>query len=113
MTKFINANPVVVTNVQFRKALMYAMNRQEMVDTIMGGFSEIAHSLLLPTDPEAKQVEPSMVKYDYDPARATQMIEGLGFTRGTDGFFRDAAGQKVLVWEGSANRDGSAFAQPA
>jgi len=33
-----------------------------------------------------------VVKYEYDPRRATSMIEGLGYSKGTDGTYRDGAG---------------------
>jgi len=35
------------------------------------------------------------VRYDYDPRRATQLIEGLGYVKGGDGAFRDPAGQPL------------------
>jgi len=40
--QFINTNPAIITDVRFRKALMYGTNRQEMVDTIMSGLSQVA-----------------------------------------------------------------------
>jgi ABC-type transport system substrate-binding protein len=36
------------------------------------------------------------VKYDYDPRRAAQLIEGLGYVR-RDGIFHDAAGQRLAL----------------
>jgi len=38
-----------------------------------------------------------VVKYDYDPRKATQMIEAMGLARGPDGLFRDERGQRVSV----------------
>jgi len=40
-------------------------------------------------------IEGAIVKYDYDPRRAAQAIESLGYTRGADGFFTDAAGHRI------------------
>ncbi|HZT06820.1 MAG TPA: ABC transporter substrate-binding protein [Chloroflexota bacterium] len=95
--QFIGANPQIITNVQFRKALMAATNRQEMVDTIMGGLSSVAHSNLLPTDAEISEVDSAIVKYQFDPRQATRLIEGLGYTKGNDGLFHDQAGQPLSV----------------
>jgi peptide/nickel transport system substrate-binding protein len=50
-------------------------------------------------DPIYPAVEPQLVKYEYDPRRAAQMIEGLGYTRGADGIFHDASGQRLAVEE--------------
>lgn len=95
--QFLNPNPAIVANVQFRKAMQHSMDRQQMVDTIMGGLSSIAHSQLLPTDREIAEVDSAIVKYEYDPRKAAQMIEGLGYTKGPDGFFRDGSGQRLQV----------------
>ena len=39
----------------------------------------------------------AIVRYDYDPRRAAQLIEGLGYSKGADGFYRDAAGQVLGI----------------
>lgn len=95
--QFINPNPAVILDQRFRRAVFHAIDRQEMVDTIMGGLSTIAHTVILPNEPELKEVEPALVKYDYDPRRAIQIIEGLGHTRDAEGAFRDAAGRRLSV----------------
>ena len=60
--------------VRFRRALMHAMDRQEMVDTIQAGLAEVAHTYLGPDQREYGEVEGSIVRYDYDPRRAAQII---------------------------------------
>jgi peptide/nickel transport system substrate-binding protein len=50
-----------------------------------------------PDSAEYKEIEPSIVKYSYDPRRAAQMVEELGYTKGPDGLFVDSAGQKLVV----------------
>jgi peptide/nickel transport system substrate-binding protein len=83
--------------VRFRRALLHAIDRQQMLDTFMGGQSSITHSFLAPDSAEYKEVESSIVRYDYDPRRAMQMIEGLGYTRGADGMYADASGNRLQV----------------
>lgn len=103
--QFIDPNPAIVANQQFRKAAVHGMNRQEMVDMIMGGLSQVAHIVLLPTDAEMKEVDSALVKYEFDPRRAVTMIEGLGYTRGADGLFRDSGGQKLTVEINATSED--------
>ena len=91
----INANPAVVTEPQFRRALMHATDRQQLVDNLMSGVTSVAHSYVSPDDPDYRDVESRIVRYEFDPRRATPMIEALGYTRGADGVFRDAAGQRL------------------
>jgi peptide/nickel transport system substrate-binding protein len=95
--QFLNPSPSTVANVPFRRAMLHAIDRQALVDSLMGGMVFVAHAMLSPNDPELKEVERSVLRYDHDPARAAQMIEGLGYTRGSDRLFRDPSGQPLSV----------------
>jgi ABC-type transport system substrate-binding protein len=95
--QFIDPSPAIVGDVQFRKALMYATNRQELVDTLQGGMTPVADLFVNPTFPEYNEVKDSVVKYEYDPRRGGQLIEGLGYTKGPDGIYRTAAGDRLAI----------------
>jgi peptide/nickel transport system substrate-binding protein len=95
--QFIDTNPPIVTDARFRRALLHATDRQSMADTFIGPKTAVAHSYVGPDTPGYEVIEPSIIKYAYDPRRAMQMIEGLGYTRGTDGFFLDSANQRLQV----------------
>jgi peptide/nickel transport system substrate-binding protein len=89
--QFVNPSPPVVADHSFRRALLHAMDRQQMSDVLQAGVSPVAHNPLLPNSPEARAVEPSVVRYEHDPGRAMQLIAGLGYARGADGLFRDGS----------------------
>lgn len=89
-------SPPVIAETRFREAVTRAIDRQEMVDSMVPG-SAVAHSIIAPTLPEYAQIERSIVRYEYDPRRATQLIEQLGFTRNPDGFFQEAPGRRLAV----------------
>ena len=95
--QFVNPSPRMLADVNARRALLHATDRQALVDTFMGGMMPVAHSYVSPAQPEFKAVESSIIRYDYDPRRAAQLIEGLGYTRGADGIYRDAAGERLNV----------------
>ncbi|MBM2810292.1 MAG: hypothetical protein HW416_1051, partial [Chloroflexi bacterium] len=95
--QFINPNPAILGNLQFRKALMHALDRQTMADTLQRGQVPIAHTWLGPDSPMYPEIDPTLVKYEYDPRKTSQMVEALGYTRGPDGIFRDASGQRLVV----------------
>ena len=61
----------------------------------MGGFSAVAHSYLNPEDPDYPAIASSVVRYDFDSTRATQMMEELGYRRAADGVLRDSSGQRI------------------
>ena len=92
--QFLTPRPSAVADVRFRRALFLAIDRQEMVDTIQGGLASIAHSHVGPDMMEYPYVERNIVKYEFDPRRAMQMLEALGYTRGPEGY-RDASGQRL------------------
>lgn len=95
--QFINPNPAIQLEPNFRRALLHAADRQEMIDSLVYGLSPVAHSIISPRDAEHPDIERSIVKYSYDPRRAAQLVEGLGYTKGPDGFYRDGAGQVLTV----------------
>lgn len=95
--QFIDPNPAILAEVEFRRAMIHALDRQSMADTFMGGRSFVAHSFLAPNEPEYGALESAIVKYEYDPRRSLQILEGLGYARGGDGALRDRAGQRLVL----------------
>jgi peptide/nickel transport system substrate-binding protein len=93
--QFINPNPAQLSEVSFRRALLHGLDRQQLVDSLQAGLVPVAHSWLSPSRPEHAEVDPSIVKYQYDPTRAAQLLEGLGLRKGADGGLRDPAGQPI------------------
>ncbi len=95
--QFVNADPPTVTNYEFRKALLLSLDRQELADFVFSGQGMIAHSYVGSDTPLYNLVEPSIVKYPYDPRQAAQLLQGLGFTKRDDGFLYDSGGWKLQV----------------
>jgi len=73
------------------------MDRQQMTDALQAGLAPVAHTRIEPGAAEYPIVERAVVRYDYDPARATQMIDALGYVKGPDGIFVGAGGQRLSV----------------
>ncbi|MEA2639498.1 MAG: peptide/nickel transport system substrate-binding protein, partial [Chloroflexota bacterium] len=95
--QFINTNPPIITNVQFRRALLTAIDRQQMVDTLQRGLSPVADSFLSPANPTYDATISAAVRYPYDPQRASQMLADLGYRKDADGGLRDTARQPLAV----------------
>lgn len=97
--QFLYADPPVVLQLSFRRALYHAIDRQQIVDTLLGGLAPPAEDFLLsPNDPPVySSIKGKIVRYPYDPRRAAQLIEELGCTRGPGGLLRNAAGQSIEV----------------
>jgi peptide/nickel transport system substrate-binding protein len=95
--QFIDTYPPIVLDVRFRRALLQAIDRQNLAETFIGPKTTVAHSYVGPDTPGYEVIEPSIIKYAYDPRQAMQTIEALGYRRGTDGFFVDSANQRLQV----------------
>ncbi|MBM2811937.1 MAG: hypothetical protein HW416_2696 [Chloroflexi bacterium] len=96
--QLLTPDPAVVGNVEFRRALLHAIDRKAMADTFERGVSSVADSFLDPNQAQYREIEErNVVHYPYDTRRADQLIVGVGYAKGADGTFRDAIGQKLTV----------------
>lgn len=90
--------PPAVGDPRFRRALLQGVDRQELVDTLMGGLSSVAHiTVINPSQREYQVVERSIVKHEFDPRRAAQTLEEMGLSKGPDGFYRSAGATERLT----------------
>lgn len=87
--------PIIATSTDFKKAMVHALDRQTMADVLQFGLTSVAHSLPSPNEPQYPFVESAAVKYDYDPRKSLQMLEGLGYVKGADGALRDSSGRQL------------------
>ena len=82
---------------EFRHALAYAINRQELVDRILLGYGEVAHSVI----PPAYKFwhNPNVRKYPYDPDKARQILDKLGIVDKNGDGWRDLPNGTTLEIE--------------
>jgi peptide/nickel transport system substrate-binding protein len=80
-------------DVEVRQAMLYALDRQSIVDNILLGFGEVANGsqavLSLAYAPDQIRT-----KYTYDPEKAQQLLDQAGWALGDDGV-REKEGQKL------------------
>jgi peptide/nickel transport system substrate-binding protein len=95
----LNPNPQTILDVDFRRALVHALDRRAMMDSLVDGLTAVADGVIVNPSrtEEFRAAERSIVKYDYDPRRAAQLVEGLGHRKGADGFYRDPSGQRIAL----------------
>jgi peptide/nickel transport system substrate-binding protein len=95
--QFVDPNPPVIANLQFRRALMFATDRQQIVDSLAMGRTRVVSSYIGPNSPEFREVQSSLMEYLYDQRRAHELITSLGYARGADGQYADAAGRPLTL----------------
>ena len=71
----------------------------------MRGSSSIAHTFINPQESDYKDIDAAVVKYDFDPRTAARTLEGLSYTKGSDGIYRDASGPLRVEIRSSATND--------
>jgi peptide/nickel transport system substrate-binding protein len=75
-----NTEVAPLNNVKVRQAIAYAIDRNRIINDLLLGQATIAHSIL----PEESWAYTAGTKYEYDPAKARQLLDEAGF-RDTDG----------------------------
>lgn len=84
-TPFFKETPV-------RQALLYALDRQKLIDTVLNGQGLLAHTPILPGtwahDPDVQQ-------YAFNPERAKQLLDGAGWTDSDGDGVRDREGVQL------------------
>ncbi|MGA7933122.1 MAG: ABC transporter substrate-binding protein [Kovacikia sp.] len=82
-------------NVSFRQAVAYAIDRNKMNNTIYRGLGTLINSTLIPQSPYYLSPEQGLKVYNYDPAKAKQLLLDAGFKYDSRGQLLDAGGNRV------------------
>jgi len=81
------ATPRALLDVRVRRALAHATDRQSLADGLTEGLGSVADTLVLPQVEYFGDADRAVTKYLHDPRRAEQLLNEVGFGRGSDGFF--------------------------
>lgn len=72
----------VTANVEVRRAINLACDRQGIVDEVLGGYGSVAYSI-----GDGMPWASADMRCDYDPDHARELLEAAGWTRGDDGVY--------------------------
>jgi len=70
-----------IKDARVRRALNYAVNKQAIVDYILGGTTRVAHQ---PSAPGLIGYNPDAEPFDYDPEKARELLAEAGYAEGID-----------------------------
>jgi peptide/nickel transport system substrate-binding protein len=92
-------NPVL-KDMRFRQAISWAVDKQKIVATCLGGYAEVGESILVPSTDDA-WTPTAAETFGYDPEKAKQLLDAAGYkdTNG-DGVREDKQGKpiKLRLW---------------
>ncbi len=78
-----------VADVRVRKALYQAMDRDAIVRDLFLGLVEVAHTYVIPGTSGWDEIDRSVTRYPYDPARAAALLTEAGWRRDGDSVLRN------------------------
>jgi len=84
-----NGNPLLL-NPNIRRAFDYALDKQKLVDMVLGGVGDVG-STLVPTSSGKWHLD---IKHEYNPEKAVELLEKEGFTSFT---IEEISGREVKV----------------
>jgi peptide/nickel transport system substrate-binding protein len=90
----INVRSAPLDNVEFRRALFHAVDRQFVRDHIWGGLGALSSG---PVSASTKFHTDDLPAYEFSVDKANALLDGLGTKAGADGVRVDAAGNRITV----------------
>jgi len=87
----LNTRLPQLSDKRVRQAMMFALDRQRIVDELEAGFGTVATSHLAPHNP---YYTADVKQYPYDPEQARAVLEEAGWTVGSDGI-REKDGMRL------------------
>src|SRR5262249_15621393 len=91
----LNQRQPLFRDKRVRQAMMYALNRDAMLQHLLKGIAVKATANLSPAIHQ--YYEPNVKHYDYSPAKAKALLADAGWQPGPDGILTNATGERFSV----------------
>jgi peptide/nickel transport system substrate-binding protein len=90
----LQKNNPILGDLRVRRALLMAIDRETMVQKLFEGKQPVAATWVNPLEPNYSKDAPT---YRYDTAKAKALLAEAGWTSGSDGICRNAAGEALSI----------------
>ncbi len=80
---------------EFRQAVAHAINRERMLNNLYRGLGEVQNSPIYKQSPYYLSPEQGLKVYDYNPEKAKELLQKVGFKYNAQGQLFDADGNRV------------------
>jgi peptide/nickel transport system substrate-binding protein len=88
----VNHDDPLLADRRVRQALLFAIDREAMIRTVLGGYGKVAHTWL---HPQHEGYSARTKRYPFDPARAAALLDEAGYRAGPDGKRRGPGGKPL------------------
>jgi peptide/nickel transport system substrate-binding protein len=82
-------------NARVRTAIAHGMDTPSAIEILTSGKALETFSITHPRSRDYPEVERAIVKHEYNPRRAQQVLDEAGFRKGADGFYTGADGKPI------------------
>ncbi len=79
--------PASLNDLRVRRALAHTIDRDMLNEGLFQGNGQMGHTMVPSTATIYPQVDRTIAHYPYDPRRAEQLMNEVGYTKESDGFF--------------------------
>ncbi len=86
---------------QFRQAIAYAINQNDIVSEGFGGYGQVASASEGLTPPQSVWFDSNQINYSYNPTQSLSLLHSIGFTGGTNGAtlkFANGTAVTLTLW---------------
>lgn len=90
-------------DVRVKRALLHAIDRQAIIDSVVQGYARVATGPISPA--LQAYYHPEVMTYPYDPERAIELLNEAGWTRGSDGVMVKDGERLSFVLDVGRNKD--------
>ncbi|MCC7103712.1 MAG: hypothetical protein IT307_01095, partial [Chloroflexi bacterium] len=89
-----NLRRPLLQDVQVRRAISYAVNRNAIASQILNNLAQPTYSVF---PPSSWVYNPNVPKYEYDPAKAKELLEAAGIKAGPNGLRQTKDGKPIKL----------------
>ncbi len=89
--------PRALLDVRTRRALAHAIDRQALDEGLYNGEGIVTETFLPKTVPYWAEIDRAIAKYPYDQRQTDQMMDEMGYRKGSDGVFVGIDGERFLL----------------
>ncbi len=87
-------NPRAILDPRVRQALVHSLDKKELADALQEGEGIVAHTMISPLRENYADIDRAVTKYPLDQRRAEALMAEAGFTRGAEGIYTSATGER-------------------